>query len=100
MALPVAINHMAWGQRYTVYTFVKAGDELPLHSHDDAEHISIVGNGSFICFDDKGKEKALVAGDCVLFSVSRIHGLRALTDGATLVQCWEPINGTGNNNIG
>jgi quercetin dioxygenase-like cupin family protein len=90
MAFPTAFLHEAWDLKYVVYHFPKAGDELPLHVHHDNEHISIVGAGRFLCFDDNGKEKELGVGESILFHVGRQHGLRALTDMATLVQCWQP----------
>ena len=70
----------------------KAGQELPVHSHDIEGQLSLVvieGEGEFL-----GKDDAAVpakAGDVVISEIAEPHGLRAKTDLRLLVTIAPPI---------
>jgi len=70
----------------------KAGQELPVHSHDIEGQVSLVileGEGEFV-----GKDGAAMparAGDVVVSEISEPHGLRAKTDLRLLVTIAPPI---------
>ena len=70
----------------------KAGQELPVHSHDIEGQLSLVimeGEGEFL-----GKEDETLpakAGDVVISEISEPHGLRARTDLRLLVTIAPPI---------
>ncbi|MFO7684477.1 MAG: cupin [Desulfobacterales bacterium] len=70
----------------------KAGQELPIHSHDIDGQLSIVvldGEGLFL-----GKEGAAlpaVPGDVLISDISEPHGVRATTDMRVLVTIAPPI---------
>ncbi len=69
----------------------KAGQELPVHSHDVEGELSIVvlsGEGEFL-----GKDAALPAkaGDLLVCPIAVPHGIRAKTDMRVLVTIAPPI---------
>jgi len=70
----------------------KAGQELPVHSHDIEGQLSLVileGEGEFL-----GKDDATLPakpGDVVISDIAEPHGLRAKTDLRLLVTIAPPI---------
>lgn len=69
----------------------KAGQELPLHSHDIEGQVSMVvleGEGEFLA--EKGTLPAK-AGDVLVSEISEPHGLRATSDLRLLVTIAPPI---------
>ncbi|RJR45792.1 MAG: cupin domain-containing protein [Desulfobacteraceae bacterium] len=69
----------------------KAGQELPVHSHEIEGQVSIAvleGRGRFL-----GKEEGLPAGpgDILISEISEPHGIRAETDLRVLVTIAPPI---------
>lgn len=76
--------------KLTWYFFEKAGDELPLHQHDDFCHASVAIEGKFTVFNDEGNALPLSDRNCVEFPKSRKHGIRAETDNAVLLAINEP----------
>jgi quercetin dioxygenase-like cupin family protein len=70
----------------------KAGQELPIHSHDIEGQLSLViieGEGEFL-----GKNETCIpakAGDVVVCDIAEPHGLRAITDVRLLVTIAPPI---------
>ena len=85
---PLIIDGEYWG---TVYTFERAGDVFPVHSHStEAEnHITIVTHGGVSIQghpDHEGLEVyAEPGGSIVSWPLGIPHGFTALTDGATIV---------------
>ncbi|MCL1985129.1 MAG: cupin domain-containing protein [Betaproteobacteria bacterium] len=72
------------------FTF-KAGQSLPVHSHDIAGQLSIVvlsGEGEFLSKDDA---IAARAGDVLISDIAEPHGVRATTDMRVLVTIAPPI---------
>jgi quercetin dioxygenase-like cupin family protein len=69
----------------------RAGQELPIHSHDVEGQLSIMvleGTGEFL-----GKERTLPAdpGDVLISEISEPHGVRATTDMRVVVTIAPPI---------
>jgi len=70
----------------------KAGQELPVHSHDIEGEVSLTvieGEGEFL-----GKDGATIPanpGDVVISEIAEPHGLRAKTDLRLLVTIAPPI---------
>ncbi len=69
----------------------RAGQELPVHSHDVEGQLSIAvlgGTGEFL-----GKESSMPAttGDVLISDISEPHGVRAKTDMRVLVTIAPPI---------
>ncbi len=70
----------------------RAGQELPVHSHDIEGEVSLVileGEGEFL-----GKDGATLparAGDVLVSDIAEPHGLRAKTDLRLLVTIAPPI---------
>jgi len=70
----------------------KAGQELPVHSHEIEGQVSIAvleGNGEFL-----GKDNTTMpakAGDVLVSEISEPHGIRAETDMRILVTIAPPI---------
>ena len=69
----------------------KAGQELPIHSHDEEGQVSITvleGEGEFL-----GKDTSLSAhtGDVLICDISEPHGVRAKSDMRVLVTIAPPI---------
>lgn len=70
----------------------KAGQELPIHSHDLEGQVSLVvieGEGEFLGKD--GASLPAKAGDVVVSEISEPHGLKAKTDLRLLVTIAPPI---------
>jgi quercetin dioxygenase-like cupin family protein len=70
----------------------KAGQELPLHSHDIEGQLSLViieGEGDFLGKD--GASFPAKPGDVVIADIAEPHGLRARTDLRLLVTIAPPI---------
>jgi quercetin dioxygenase-like cupin family protein len=70
----------------------KAGQELPVHSHDIEGQVSLAileGEGEFLGKD--GASFPAVRGDVVVSDISEPHGLRAKTDLRLLVTIAPPI---------
>jgi quercetin dioxygenase-like cupin family protein len=70
----------------------KAGQELPIHSHDIEGQLSLViieGEGEFLGKD--GASLPAKPGDVVVSDISEPHGLRATTDLRLLVTIAPPI---------
>ena len=70
----------------------KAGQELPIHSHDMEGQVSIAvleGEGEFL--GDKGAALPARPGNVLISEISEPHGLRAKTDMRVLVTIAPPI---------
>jgi len=70
----------------------KAGQELPVHSHDIEGQLSLViieGEGEFLGKDDTTLPAK--TGDVVISDIAEPHGLRAKTDLRLLVTIAPPI---------
>jgi len=70
----------------------KAGQELPIHSHDIEGQVSIVileGEGEFL--GDEGALLPAKPGNVLISEISEPHGLRAKTDMRVLVTIAPPI---------
>ena len=70
----------------------KAGQELPLHSHDIEGEVSIAvleGKGEFLAGDDQTLPAE--AGDILISAIAEPHGLKAKTDMRVLVTIAPPI---------
>ncbi len=70
----------------------KAGQELPVHSHDIEGQLSLViieGQGEFLGKD--GASMPAKAGDVAISEIAEPHGLRAKTDLRLLVTIAPPI---------
>ena len=69
----------------------KAGQELPIHSHDVEGQLSILvveGEGEFI---GKGASLHASKGDVLISDISEPHGIRAKTNMRVLVTIAPPI---------
>lgn len=67
------------------YLFENAGDELPIHSHTDAEMVvSVVLSGSFRLVGSPN-ERTVSAGEVLQFAVGEPHGFIALEANAQLI---------------
>jgi quercetin dioxygenase-like cupin family protein len=70
----------------------KAGQELPIHSHDIEGQVSITvleGKGEFL--GDKSATFPANPGDVLISEIAEPHGLRATTDMRVLVTIAPPI---------
>lgn len=70
----------------------KAGQELPIHSHDIDGQLSIVvleGSGEFLGKDDSVFPAN--SGDILISDIREPHGIRAVTDMRVLVTIAPPI---------
>ena len=70
----------------------KAGQELPLHSHDIEGQVSIAvleGKGVFLA--DNNETLPAKAGDILISEIAEPHGLRAESDMRVLVTIAPPI---------
>lgn len=70
----------------------KAGQELPIHSHDIEGQVSIAvleGRGEFL--GDKGATFPANPGDILISEIAEPHGLKAKTDMRVLVTIAPPI---------
>lgn len=70
--------------RYYVYRFVKAGDQLPIHSHPFA-HDSVIIKGRVVWFTPSRREE-VEAFHVITFPAGVPHGIEALTNGAMILQ--------------
>ncbi len=71
---------------------LKAGQELPVHSHDIEGQLSIAvleGSGSFLGKD--GAEIPAETGDVLISDIAEPHGIRAGSDMRVLVTIAPPI---------
>jgi quercetin dioxygenase-like cupin family protein len=69
----------------TVYDFPAVGDDLPMHSHGEADvHITVVARGSFKTHGN-GWERVLKAGDVVDWKPNDPHEFVALEDNSRIV---------------
>ena len=69
----------------------KAGQDLPIHSHDIEGQLSIVvieGEGEFLAEDNTLPAKT---GDVLISDISEPHGVRAKTDMRVIVTIAPPI---------
>lgn len=74
--------------QYYAYVFERAGDELPLHDHTFT-HDTVVTIGKIEWFTGRRRE-AVETWHVITFPAGVRHGIIALTDGATVLQCnWE-----------
>jgi quercetin dioxygenase-like cupin family protein len=70
----------------------KAGQELPIHSHDVEGQLNIVvleGKGQFLGKD--GQTLPANTGDVLVSDISEPHGIRAISDMRVLVTIAPPI---------
>jgi quercetin dioxygenase-like cupin family protein len=70
----------------------KAGQELPIHSHDTEGQLSIVvleGKGLFLGKD--GQTLPADTGDVLISDISEPHGVRATSDMRVLVTIAPPL---------
>lgn len=70
----------------------KAGQDLPVHSHDIDGQLSIVvleGEGEFLGKD--GSSMPAAAGDVLVSDISEPHGVRAKSDMRVIVTIAPPI---------
>lgn len=70
----------------------KAGQELPIHSHDIEGQVSIAvleGEGEFL--GDKGASLPAKPGNVLVSDIAEPHGLKARTDMRVLVTIAPPI---------
>ena len=70
----------------------RAGQELPLHSHDIEGQVSIAvleGNGEFLADNDETIPAG--TGDILISEIAEPHGLKAETDMRVLVTIAPPI---------
>jgi quercetin dioxygenase-like cupin family protein len=70
----------------------KAGQELPIHSHDTDGQLSIVvleGQGLFLGKD--GQTLPAEVGDVLISDISEPHGVRATSDMRVLVTIAPPL---------
>ena len=70
----------------------KAGQELPVHSHDIDGQVSIAvieGNGEFL--GEEGAAQPAKLGDVLISDIAEPHGIRAKTDMRVLVTIAPPI---------
>jgi len=69
----------------------KAGQQMPIHSHDIEGQVSMVileGEGKF---QGKDVELPVKAGDVLVCDIAEPHGLKAITDLRLLVTIAPPI---------
>jgi quercetin dioxygenase-like cupin family protein len=69
----------------------KAGQQMPIHSHDIEGQVSMVileGEGKF---QGKDAELPVKAGDVLVCDIAEPHGLKAITDLRLLVTIAPPI---------
>lgn len=82
MALPRLIP---LSEYFYAYSFERAGDELPLHHHSFSHDI-VVTMGVVEWFTEQRRE-AVEAWHVITFPAGVRHGIIALSDGATVLQC-------------
>jgi quercetin dioxygenase-like cupin family protein len=79
-----------FGTSFTLYVFERAGDELPLHQHS-FEHGSVVASGRVLVFDGAGTELPIAAPHALVFTAQKRHGIRALSDGAAVLNVMPSV---------
>jgi hypothetical protein len=85
---PVNVDGLLWG---TVYTFEKAGDVFPVHTHETeaVNHITIVAFGGIKMLGHPRFEgvvaEAKPGGTIINWKAGEPHGFEALVDGTTIV---------------
>ena len=77
----------AFGLRFDRYVFACIGDEIPLHVHP-YDHLAVVAHGRVAAFAEDGVRE-FEAPDVVMFRAGRRHGIRALTDGAVVLNVMQ-----------
>jgi len=75
--------------RTTVYTFEKAGDEIPMHDHPYWHNCQVVIGGIRI-YDDEGKSVTLGPGELAGLKAKRKHAIQATEDGTIAININEP----------
>ena len=78
---------MLFRSKVAVYDFPEAGDELPLHNHDETTvHITIVQRGSFDVFGPSWELKADAFNNSVLdWQPGQPHGFKALEPNSRII---------------
>lgn len=80
----------------TIYDFVKAGDILPKHNHDEnSAHITIVARGRLKAYSHDW-EKELLAGQAADFPPGQPHELMALEDNTRIYNIIKKFGGQSN----
>lgn len=71
-----------------IFTYEKAGDDLPVHVHSEEDnHITVVMSGSFRCIGNHLIEgRILKTGAVVDWPVGEPHGFVALEDNSRMLQ--------------
>jgi len=77
------VNTFEYGNNlHLVYVADRVGDELPLHQHEDRGHLTICMAGEIEAFFPDREPIAARPGDAPFeFGISRLHGIRAKTNG-------------------
>lgn len=80
------VDGKMWG---TIYTFDKAGDEFPVHVHDDdTNHITLLLYGGVRCKGHPNHEGvqvfAMPGGTVLDWVAGEPHGFNALVSGTTI----------------
>jgi quercetin dioxygenase-like cupin family protein len=86
MAAPFSFDF--FGVPFALYELAR-GVEIPLHQHS-FDHGSIIVTGRVVVFDGAGKELEVAAPHNLLFAAGRPHGIRALSDRATVLNVMPP----------
>lgn len=92
----LTIERMEYGSKIlgNAFSFEKAGDVLPWHSHDkyNDHHITIVGKGEFT-MEVRGEEPCTIrSGDLIDMKPGTWHQFTSLTDDARLFNiCKEEL---------
>lgn len=69
----------------TVYTFVRSGDELPAHVHDETDkHVTICSRGTVEIHSDKAGTIKLYPGAMYAFAPGEVHSIVALEPNARI----------------
>lgn len=88
--MTVNITHDSVNFRQLLFCF-KAGQELPVHSHDvDSEIIMAIMDGQGQVIED-GQEVSVKKGDILIGKVRVPHGIKAETEMKVLVTIAPPI---------
>lgn len=88
MSVRVSQTFGSLGVQFTRYLFDKSNDVIPLHDHD-FDHIAVLVHGRIEAFDKDGRTEEMSFHVPTLFRAHVPHGLRALTDGAVMLQVAE-----------
>jgi quercetin dioxygenase-like cupin family protein len=88
--MTVKITHDSVNFRQLLFCF-KAGQELPVHSHDvDSEIIMAIMDGEGIVIED-GQDVEVRKGDILIGEVKIPHGIKARTEMKVLVTITPPL---------